>query len=62
MTAVCWTQPSIDDFLRHVTWIAAERPASAALIGRRILNTVERLSDFPLQGRTGRSPGTCWAG
>lgn len=58
MTAVRWTQPANDDFLGLVTWIAAERPASAASVGQRILDAVERLSDFPLRGRPGRSPET----
>jgi len=58
MTAVRWTQPANDDFLGLVTWIAAEQPASAASVGRRILNAVELLRDFPMQGRPGRSPDT----
>jgi len=58
MTAVRWTQPANDDFLGLVAWIAAERPGSAASVGRRILNAVELLRDFPMQGRPGRSPDT----
>jgi toxin ParE1/3/4 len=39
-----------------VAWIATERPAAAASVGRRILNAVEGLGDLPVRGRLGRSP------
>jgi toxin ParE1/3/4 len=55
---VRWTQPAHDDFLGIVAWIAANNPAAASGVGRRILDAVARLDDFPLRGRPGRSPGT----
>jgi toxin ParE1/3/4 len=56
MTLVRWTQPANDDFFGLVAWIATERPAAAASVGRRILNAVEGLGDLPVRGRLGRSP------
>ncbi len=53
-----WTQPAHDDFLGIVAWINEHNPAAASRAGRRILDAVERLDDFPLQGRPGRSPDT----
>lgn len=53
-----WTQPANDDFLGIIAWIAANNPVAASSVGRRILDVVERLDDFPLQGRRGRSPDT----
>ena len=53
-----WTQPAHDDFLGIVAWIRANNPAAAARVGRRLLDAVEQLEDFPLRGRPGRSPGT----
>jgi toxin ParE1/3/4 len=53
-----WTKPANDDFLGIVAWIAANNPAAASRVGRRILGAVRQLEDFPLRGRPGRSPGT----
>jgi toxin ParE1/3/4 len=53
-----WTQPAHDDFLGIVTWITANNAAAASRVGRRILDAVAGLDDFPLRGRPGRSPGT----
>jgi len=58
MTALHWTQPANDDFLGIVAWIAPKQPAAAASVGRRILNAVEGLRDFPLRGRASRSLDT----
>jgi addiction module RelE/StbE family toxin len=53
-----WTQPAHDDFTGIVAWISANNPAAAARVGRRILDAIERLDEFPTRGRPGRSPGT----
>ena len=53
-----WTQPANDDFLGIVAWVNEHNPAAASRVGRRILDAVKRLDDFPLQGRPGRSPDT----
>lgn len=55
---VRWTGPAHDDFLGIVAWVRANNPAAASRVGRRILDAVEQLDDFPLRGRPGRSPGT----
>jgi plasmid stabilization system protein ParE len=54
MTIRC-TQPANDDFLGIVAWIAANNQAAASKVGRRILEAVKQLDDFPLRGRKGRS-------
>jgi len=53
-----WTQPANDDFLGIIAWIAANNPVAASSVGRRILDAVEWLDDFPFRGRLGRSSGT----
>jgi toxin ParE1/3/4 len=53
-----WTKPANDDFLGIVAWIAANNPVAASRVGRRILDAVRQLEDFPSRGRPGRSPGT----
>ena len=53
-----WTQPANDDFLGIVTWIAANNAAAASSVGRRILDAVANLADFPFLGKPGRSPDT----
>jgi toxin ParE1/3/4 len=53
-----WTQPANDDFLDIITWIVGDNPVAASSVGRRILDAVEGLDEFPLRGRPGRSPGT----
>src|SRR5689334_19635521 len=55
---ITWTRPAHDDFLGIVAWIKEHNPAAAAGVGRRILDAVEQLDDFPLRGRPGRSPDT----
>jgi toxin ParE1/3/4 len=55
---ITWTRPAHDDFLGIIAWIKERNPAAASRVGRRILDAVERLDDFPLRGRPGRSPGT----
>ena len=55
---VRWTQPAHDDLLGIVAWIGADNPAAAARVGRRMLDAIERLEEFPLRGRPGRSPDT----
>lgn len=53
-----WTQPTNDDFLGIVEWIAAHNFTAAAPVGRRILAAVEQLAEFPFRGKPGRSPDT----
>ena len=59
MTAIRWTGPANADFLGIVEWIKAQNSAAvAAQVGRRILDTVERLAEFPHMGKPGRSSDT----
>ena len=55
---ITWTRPAHDDFLGIFAWIKGNNPPAAARVGRRILDAVEQLDQFPLRGRAGRSPGT----
>src|SRR3954463_2330044 len=55
---ITWTRPAHDDFLGIVAWIKGHNPAAATRVGRRILDAVEQLDQFPLRGRPGRAPGT----
>jgi toxin ParE1/3/4 len=55
---ITWTRPAHDDFLGIVAWIRGQNLAAADPVGRRILDAVEQLHQFPLHGRPGRSPGT----
>ena len=56
MTTIRWTEPANADFLGIVEWIKAQNSAAvAARIGRRILDIVERLAEFPHMGKPGRS-------
>jgi toxin ParE1/3/4 len=59
MITTRWTGPANADFLRIVEWIKAENSAAvAARVGRRILDAIERLAEFPHMGKPGRSPDT----
>jgi len=58
MTKVRWTLPAHEDFLGIVSWIAANNPAAASKVGRRILSAVKRLAERPYRGRPGRAKDT----
>lgn len=58
MTAILWTDKAKADFLGLVEWLATKNPDAAVRVGRRILDTVERLAEHPLMGKPGRSPDT----
>jgi len=59
MTVLRWTEPASADFLGIVEWITmTNSPTVAAKVGRRILDAVEGLMNFPGLGRPGRSPDT----
>lgn len=46
------------DLERILTWIAHDRPATAARVVDLILGNIERLARFPLMGHAGRVAGT----
>ncbi len=58
MTRLRWAEPASADFLGIVEWLKARNPAAAARVGRRILDDVEQLANFPYLGRPGRAPDT----
>jgi toxin ParE1/3/4 len=58
MTRLIWTEPANADFFGIVEWLNARNPAAAARVGRRILDDVEHLANFPYLGKPGRSPDT----
>jgi len=58
MKAIRWTEPAMTDFLGIVEWLNDKNPTAAARVGRTILNAIERLENFPLLGKPGRSPDT----
>jgi toxin ParE1/3/4 len=47
-----------DDLDRIHAWIAKDRPRSADAVIDRILESAERLGQFPYIGHVGRVPGT----
>jgi toxin ParE1/3/4 len=53
-----WLRSGSESLRRHVKFIAAENPAAAARVRRRIRSAVLRLLDFPESGRVGQRPGT----
>jgi plasmid stabilization system protein ParE len=53
-----WLRSGSVSLRRHVNFIAAENPAAAARVRRRIRSVVLRLVDFPESGRVGQVPGT----
>jgi toxin ParE1/3/4 len=58
MTRLRWTEPASADFLGIVEWLKTRNPAAAARVGRRILDDVALLPNFPYLGKPGRSPDT----
>jgi toxin ParE1/3/4 len=55
---VQWSHSSRDDMRQIFEYIAGDSPAAAHRILRHILGYTERLSRFPLSGRTGRKAHT----
>jgi len=58
VTRLRWTEPANADFLGIVEWIKTRNPAAAARVGRRILDDVERLVQFPYLGKPRRALDT----
>jgi toxin ParE1/3/4 len=49
-----WSTPARLQLRRQSQYIAVDRPIVARLIATRVQDAVNRLADFPLQGRPGR--------
>jgi toxin ParE1/3/4 len=56
--SIRWTEPAYPDFVGIIEWLSARNPDAAARVGRRILDSVERLAEQPFLGKPGRSPDT----
>jgi plasmid stabilization system protein ParE len=53
-----WLTSGSETLRRHIAFIAADNPAAAVKVRRRIRTTVLRLCQFPESGRTGHVSGT----
>ena len=53
-----WSADAIGDLRALRDYIAEHNPSAAADMGRRIVESVEALADFPAIGRPGRLPHT----
>jgi toxin ParE1/3/4 len=51
-------EAAYDDLDGIYAWIAKDRPRSANSVIDRILESAERLGQFPYMGHVGRLPGT----
>ena len=52
MTRVLWTLQAVEDVEAIRNFIARDSPHYAALMAERIVESVERLKEFPRSGRT----------
>ncbi len=53
-----WSPGAIEDLEHLRAYIARDNPRAAAEIAKTVLETVERLRQFPAMGRPGRVPDT----
>jgi plasmid stabilization system protein ParE len=51
VTRIVWTLQAIEDVEAIQSYIARDSPSYAALLAERIVESVERLKEFPLSGR-----------
>jgi toxin ParE1/3/4 len=51
-----WTSAALTDRMSIFTYIAQDRPGTAAAVDARIRSLVEQLARFPHRGRPGRVP------
>ena len=55
---VRWLRTALRNLEDEAAYIAADDPAAASLIVRRVLQAVGQLAEQPALGRPGRVPGT----
>ena len=55
---VRWLREALRNLDEEATYIAADDPAAARLVGARVLDAVALLAQHPGMGRPGRVPGT----
>jgi toxin ParE1/3/4 len=53
-----WTRRATSDLSEIRSYIARNNPLAASRVAARIRQAVDRLSDHPNLGRSGREPGT----
>ncbi len=51
MTRIVWTLQAIEDVEAIQSYVARDSPSYAALLAERIVESVERLKEFPRSGR-----------
>ena len=57
-TQIKWLKTALKNFDYEISYIAADDPAAARLVARRIRRSVTLLATQPALGRPGRVPGT----
>lgn len=55
---IAWTERAGRDLRALRAYIAADNPLAAQAVALRILQSVERLAEYPASGRQGRIPNT----
>ena len=55
---LCWAPGAIEDLRQLRAYIAQDNPRAATEIAAKVLESVERLLNFPASGRPGRIPNT----
>jgi len=55
---VRWLRQALRNLDDEANYVAAENPAAARIVVRRVLEAVAQLADQPSLGRPGRVPGT----
>lgn len=53
-----WAPGAIEDLQQLRAYIARDNPRAAADVAAKVLESVERLLEFPASGRPGRVPNT----
>jgi len=53
-----WTRSAISDLQKIRSYIEQDNPEAASRIGKKIVELVDQLVDFPKSGRVGRVKGT----
>jgi addiction module RelE/StbE family toxin len=53
-----WSPTAVSDLETIRDYIAQDSPSAARKVANRIIESVNRLINFPLSGRAGRVPGT----
>lgn len=48
--AIRWAEPALEDLDRIADYIALDKPSAARNLVRRVMDSVERLRDFPESG------------